>query len=311
MKTIRGAVAIVDAAALALALVIALPEPSAEADAPPAGRTTAFTFSPTAVMAALDVAADLVAADPMEEGGSVPSAPDTGSVQRVAAAPAAAALAVPGVALPTPTEVIGGLLQTLLSNPFIGPILGPILLFGPIIALVVLACPPCALINFVTGIIRSFLIDLVPVSAAVAVTAAEQEPLDGGLIDAPLTDHELNPASAHREETLSTATNFGTIAEDQQVGVDGAGENEELDPPTGEDDVALVPKTATEESDPSEKIDDPGVAEPEDGSFEDELDEDDTELGDEEGGLARDDLGVSDPSTPGHDAPDTTPTDSQ
>ena len=60
-------------------------------------------------------------------------------------------------------------------NPTTDPILGPIvsffgglLLFLPVAVLVILACPPCALFNVITGLIQSFLIDLTPVPAVAA-----------------------------------------------------------------------------------------------------------------------------------------------
>jgi hypothetical protein len=71
--------------------------------------------------------------------------------------------------------ILGALLQPLLSNPIIGPIIGVTLLFGPIILLVVLACPPCAVFNVVSGLIQSIIIDLTPVPALATVSAAMVE----------------------------------------------------------------------------------------------------------------------------------------
>ena len=68
-----------------------------------------------------------------------------------------------------------GILQPLLSNPIVGPIIGITLLFGPVILLVVLACPPCAVFNVVSGLIRSIIIDLTPVPALATVSAAMVE----------------------------------------------------------------------------------------------------------------------------------------
>lgn len=56
------------------------------------------------------------------------------------------------------------------------PIIGPIILFGPLILLVILACPPCALFNFVAGLIQSFLIPFAPLAAVSAATVATEEP---------------------------------------------------------------------------------------------------------------------------------------
>jgi hypothetical protein len=52
------------------------------------------------------------------------------------------------------------------------PIIGTILLFGPLIVLVVLACPPCALFNFLTFTIPSFFIPYAPLSAVAAASTA-------------------------------------------------------------------------------------------------------------------------------------------
>jgi len=72
------------------------------------------------------------------------------------------------------------------------PIIGPILLFGPIIALVVLACLPCAVVNVVTSLIRSILIDLTPVPTA-ATTLTTDSLLS---ISEPVTAAEAGPADA-------------------------------------------------------------------------------------------------------------------
>jgi hypothetical protein len=84
----------------------------------------------------------------------------------------AAALATPTAAVSILDPILGILspILGLLTNP------GALLLFGPIILLVVLACPPCAIFNFVTGIFQSFLIDLTPVPlVAAAATAVVDE----------------------------------------------------------------------------------------------------------------------------------------
>jgi hypothetical protein len=61
-------------------------------------------------------------------------------------------------------------------------------LFGPIILVVVLACPPCAVFNFFGGIISSFLIDLAPVPAVAAATTAMVE---GTTMDTPSTNEPV------------------------------------------------------------------------------------------------------------------------
>jgi hypothetical protein len=74
-------------------------------------------------------------------------------------------------AFPTLDPILGIVspILALLTNP------GALLLFGPLIVLVVLACPPCALINFVTGVIQSFLIGLTPLSAVALASTATVE----------------------------------------------------------------------------------------------------------------------------------------
>ena len=72
--------------------------------------------------------------------------------------------------------VLGAILQPLLSIPIVGAVVGITLLFGPVILLVVLACPPCAVFNVVSGLIRSILIDLTPLPALATVSAAMVEP---------------------------------------------------------------------------------------------------------------------------------------
>ena len=76
----------------------------------------------------------------------------------------AAALAATTTALPIPP----------IPAPLL-PIIGPILLFGPIILLVILACPPCALFNFLSYIPAFFGIYLpvLPLAAAAATETVE------------------------------------------------------------------------------------------------------------------------------------------
>ena len=71
--------------------------------------------------------------------------------------------------------ILGAVLQPLLSIPIVGAVVGITLLFGPVILLVVLACPPCAVFNVVSGLIRSIIIDLTPVPAVATVSAARVE----------------------------------------------------------------------------------------------------------------------------------------
>jgi hypothetical protein len=104
----------------------------------------------------------------------------------------AAALAEPIAAVSILDPILG------IVSPFLA-LLNPgvLLLFGPLILLVVLACPPCALFNFVTGIISSFLIDLAPVAAVAAAPIATLEAkatTDTTLTDEP-TLSDVSPAA--------------------------------------------------------------------------------------------------------------------
>ena len=54
-------------------------------------------------------------------------------------------------------------------------VIGPIILFAPVILLVVLACPPCALINVVTSLINSILIELTTPRAVAGTSIASLE----------------------------------------------------------------------------------------------------------------------------------------
>jgi hypothetical protein len=96
----------------------------------------------------------------------------------------AAVLAEPAAAVSILDPILG------IVSPFLA-LLNPgvLLLFGPIILLVVLACPPCAVFNFVTGIISSFLVDLAPVpavAAAATTMAAETVNTDTTMTDGPV-----------------------------------------------------------------------------------------------------------------------------
>ena len=122
----------------------------AQADVPVAG-------------AAAGAAAEVTAAD-VKTALAVDSALNP---QGAGAATLAAAAAPLGLGL--------GILSPLLANPLIASIVGPILLFGPLIVLVVLACPPCALFN-VLSYIPSFFGIYLPVPAlALASTAMVEE----------------------------------------------------------------------------------------------------------------------------------------
>jgi len=105
--------------------------------------------------------------------------------------PAIIGQSVEAAALVAPTAAVS-ILDPILGivTPILGLLLNPgaLLLFGPIILLVVLACPPCAVFNFFTGIISSFLVDLAPVPALAAATTAMVE---GTTMDTRLTDQNV------------------------------------------------------------------------------------------------------------------------
>jgi hypothetical protein len=99
----------------------------------------------------------------------------------------AAALAAPTTALSIPAPLL--------------PIIGPILLFGPIIVLVILLCPPCALFNFLTFTIPSLFIPFAPLSAVSAVSFATVEAI--ATTDPSLTNE--SPLSDSAPATTKTA----------------------------------------------------------------------------------------------------------
>ena len=105
--------------------------------------------------------------------------------------PAIIGQSVEAAALVAPTAAVS-ILDPILGivTPILGLLLNPgaLLLFGPIILLVILACPPCAVFNFFTGIISSFLVDLAPVPALAAATTAMVE---GTTMDTRLTDQNV------------------------------------------------------------------------------------------------------------------------
>ncbi len=85
--------------------------------------------------------------------------------------PAVASVALAATATESIAQVFWGLIGPFVANP----ILGPIVLFAPIILLVVLACPPCALFNFLTFTIPSFFIPFAPLSAVSLASTLEEE----------------------------------------------------------------------------------------------------------------------------------------
>ena len=80
-----------------------------------------------------------------------------------------AALAPTTTALEIPAPLLAAIPEPILA------IVGIALLFGPIILLVILACPPCALFNFLTFTIPSLFIPFAPLSAVAEVSTASVE----------------------------------------------------------------------------------------------------------------------------------------
>lgn len=114
--------------------------PASDLNTPTASVTTPSTFD-----AATDPA-------PKPQGGDA-----------AAGAPTTAALAIPA-------PLLAAIPQPILA------IVGIALLFGPIILLVILACPPCALFNFLTFTIPSLFIPFAPLSAVDGASTALAEP---------------------------------------------------------------------------------------------------------------------------------------
>jgi hypothetical protein len=90
--------------------------------------------------------------------------------------------------------------------PIVSPFLallnpGVLLLFGPLIVLVVLACPPCALFNFLTFTIPSLFIPFAPLSAVAAPLAAPAELTSDPLPSLPFTATEAPADVARAAET--------------------------------------------------------------------------------------------------------------
>jgi hypothetical protein len=198
--------AIVSAGILAVGLVIATPEPThARIEVRPV-HLTALALSPSAYLGALQrfIIKGVPAPAPVGPAAK-PNGADVSSFSSVdATGPttktsnvAAAALAAPIAAASILDPILG------IVSPILGLLTNPaaLLLFAPIILLVVVACPPCALINFVTTIFQSFVIGLTPVAAVATAATLKTEstvepmstvepPLDSGpsLKDAPAID---------------------------------------------------------------------------------------------------------------------------
>ena len=135
----------------------------------------------------------------------------------------AAALVAPTAAVSILDPILGIVIPILglLTNP------GALLLFGPIILLVILACPPCAVFNFFTGIISSFLVDLVPVPALAAATTAMVE---GTTMDTRLTDQNVvsdGPSAAATPKPAADTSPAPKSKKLDQSSTEGGTENEQ------------------------------------------------------------------------------------
>jgi hypothetical protein len=138
------------------------------------------------------------------------------------------------------TAVIPGLFEIL--GPFINnPIVGPIVLFGTIIAVVILACPPCALFNFLTFSIPSLFIPFAPLSAVAAVSTAT---VDASSTIAP----DMSPPSTDSAPaTMTTARPQDAVPAGETGKADIALPSASTNPATKSDQMSTDATTSTTE----------------------------------------------------------------
>jgi hypothetical protein len=138
------------------------------------------------------------------------------------------------------TAVIPGLFEIL--GPFINnPIVGPIVLFGTIIAVVILACPPCALFNFLTFSIPSLFIPFAPLSAVAAVSTAT---VDASSTIAP----DMSPPSTDSAPaTMTTARPPDAVPAGETRKADIALPSASTNPATKSDQMSTDATTSTTE----------------------------------------------------------------
>jgi hypothetical protein len=182
---------VVSAGILALGLVVAPPDVRGVRTEVRQVQLTTFALSAPALLGALEkliaTRADTVvpvakaaaggAADIPAAVGKTPTAgestpPTFGAATDPATNPHSvdvAALAPTTTALEIPAPLLAAIPEPILA------IVGIALLFGPIILLVILACPPCALFNFLTFTIPSLFIPFAPLSAVAEVSTASVE----------------------------------------------------------------------------------------------------------------------------------------
>jgi hypothetical protein len=114
----------------------------------------------------------------------------------------AAALAPTTTALAISAPLLAAIPEPILA------VVGIILLFGPIILLVILACPPCALFNFLTFTIPSLFIPFAPLSA-VSAASIEIAPTDPTLANDPLLS-DVSPAATAAEGSADPSPSANT-----------------------------------------------------------------------------------------------------
>lgn len=181
-RTLPTACAIAGAGTLVVGLVIAPPDTERSRPATTPVQLTAFVLTPATTtalprtLAAVPVALDpavLTAAAKALDATTILVDATLGAYPK----PTMGAPALDSVSRSTSQDVNTAALTTdaVDIRGLILSIVGPIILFAPIIAIVILACPPCAVVNFVTSIIRSILADLTPLPAVAAVSAKYEE----------------------------------------------------------------------------------------------------------------------------------------
>ena len=121
---------------------------------------TLGSINPAARVGAADISTAIVRTARTQTGGAT---------TRSEIDPAATGRQVDNAALAATAAALPPIPEALL------PIIGPIILFLPIIVLVILACPPCALFNLLTFTIPSLFIPFAPLSAVSGASIATVE----------------------------------------------------------------------------------------------------------------------------------------
>jgi hypothetical protein len=176
---------VASAGVLAVGLVLAPPDVRGARTEVRQVQLTTLALSPPALLGALEKligtraakaaaggAADIPAAVVKTPTAGESTPPTFGAATDPATNPHSvdvAALAPTTTALEIPAPLLAAIPEPILA------IVGIALLFGPIILLVILACPPCALFNFLTFTIPSLFIPFAPLSAVAEVSTASVE----------------------------------------------------------------------------------------------------------------------------------------